>query len=68
MTNVTIGGIPGFYIYFFTNATFKGGDPSSDKHIPFNPITESTGIKMPERVYDLIAPVSREGIRRGLCD
>jgi len=53
-----IGGIPGLYMYFFRNATFKSGDPSSDKQQPFNPIVESTGIKMPERVYELIAPVS----------
>ena len=58
MTNVIIGGIPGFYIYFCRNSTFKAGDPSSDKHQPINPITESTGIKLPERVYELIAPVS----------
>lgn len=59
MTNVMIGGIPGFYIYFIRSTTFQGGDPSSDKKQPFNPITESTGIKMPERIYDLIAPVSK---------
>ena len=53
-----IGGIPGFYMYFCRNSTFKSGDPSSDKHQPLNPIVESTGIKLPERVYDLIAPVS----------
>lgn len=58
MTNVVIGGIPGFYLYFIRSTTFKGGDPSSDKNQPFNPITESTGIKMPERIYELIAPVS----------
>ena len=58
MSNVLIGGVPGFYIYFCRNSTFKAGDPSSDKHQPFNPITENTGIKMPEQVYRLIAPVS----------
>lgn len=58
MSNVIIGGIPGFYLYFMRSSTFQAGDPSSDKHQPFNPITESTGIKMPERLYDLIAPVS----------
>ncbi len=58
MTNVVIGGIPGFYLYFMRSTTFKGGDPSSDEQQPFNPIAEATGIKMPERVYELIAPVS----------
>ena len=58
MGNVVTGGIPGFYLYFIRNATFQSGDPSSDKHQPFNPITESTGIKMSERIYELIAPVS----------
>ena len=58
MTNVIIGGIPGFYIYWCRNTTWKSGDPSSDEHQPFNPITESTGIKVPQRVYDLIAPNS----------
>ena len=50
MTNVMIGGIPGFYIYFIRSTTFKGGDPSSDVQQPVNPITESTGIKLPERI------------------
>lgn len=58
MTNVVIGGIPGFYLYFIRSSTFKGGVPASDKHQPMNPITDSTGIKLPERIYDLIAPVS----------
>ena len=58
MTNVLIGGIPDFYIYFIRNTTFKGGKTSSDKHQPFNPIVSSTGIKLPERVYELITPVS----------
>lgn len=58
MTNILIGGIPGFYMYWIRSTTFKAGDPSSDKHQPFNPITESTGIKVPENVYELIAPVS----------
>lgn len=58
MTNVIIGGISGFYMYFIRNAIFKGGDPSSDKQQPFNPITSSTGIRLPERIYELIAPVS----------
>lgn len=58
MTTPMIGGIPGFYMYFCRNITFKSGDPSSDKHQPFNPVVESTGIKLPERVFDLIAPVS----------
>jgi hypothetical protein len=58
MTNVVIGGVPKFYMYYCRSSTFKGGDPSSDKQQPFNPITESTGIKMPERIYDLVAPVS----------
>lgn len=49
------GGIPGFYLYMVRGTTWKGGDPSSDEHIPFNPITESTGIKLPQAVYDLIA-------------
>ena len=44
-------------MYFFRNATFKAGDPSVDKHQPFNPITESTGIKLPEVVYELITPI-----------
>lgn len=58
MSNVIIGGIPGFYIYFMRNSTWKSGDPASDKHQPFNPIAEATGIKVPEPVYELIAPVS----------
>ena len=58
MANVLIGGIPGFYLYFIRSSTFKAGDPSSDEQQPFNPIVESTGIKMPERIYDLITPVS----------
>ena len=58
MTNIVIGGIPGFYLYFIRNATFQAGDPSSDTQQPFNPIVESQGIKMPERVYELITPVS----------
>jgi hypothetical protein len=58
MPNIMIGGIPGFYIYFIRSATFKGGDPSSDKQQPLNPITENTGIKVPESIYDLIAPTS----------
>ena len=58
MPNVIAGGVPGFYIYWFRNGTFKGGDPSSDTQQPFNPITESTGITLPEQIYDLIAPVS----------
>jgi len=57
MSNVIIGGIPGFYIYFFRNTVFKAGDPASDIQQPFNPIVESTGIKLPEAVYDLITPV-----------
>jgi len=58
MTNILIGGIPDFYIYFIRNATFGSGDPSSDLHQPLNPIVSSAGIKLPERIYELIAPVS----------
>lgn len=58
MSNVIIGGIPGFYVYWCRNSTFKSGDPSSDKQQPFNPIVSSAGIKMPERIYELMTPVS----------
>lgn len=62
MSNVIIGGISGdnatFSICFCRNATWKSGDPSSDKQQPLNPIAETAGIKFPERVYELIAPVS----------
>jgi len=58
MSNVMVGGIPGFYIYFCRNSTWKSGDPSSDKHIPFNPIAESVGIGLPQQTYDLIPDAS----------
>jgi len=58
MSNVIISGIPGFYIYWGRSATWKGGDPTSDEHMPFNPITEGFGITLPERIYELIPAVS----------
>ena len=58
MTNVIIGGIPGFYIYFCRSTTWKSGTPDADTQQPFNPITEATGIRLPQRIYDLLAPVS----------
>lgn len=58
MSNIMVGGIEGFYIYFFRNAVFKAGNPATDKQQPLNPIAESTGIKLPERIYELITPVS----------
>ena len=48
MSNVMIGGIPDFYMYFIRSSTFRGGKQSVDKHQPFNPIVASAGIKMPE--------------------
>jgi hypothetical protein len=56
--SVMSGGIPGFYIYFFVGGTFQGGDPATQEHLPLNPITEATGIALPERIYDLIPDVS----------
>lgn len=58
MSNVMVGGIKGFYIYFCRNIVFKAGNPATDKQQPLNPITENTGIKLPERIYELITPVS----------
>jgi hypothetical protein len=58
MSNVISGGIPGFYIYFFVNGTFQAGDPATQEQLPLNPITEATGITLPERVYDLIPSVA----------
>ena len=42
------------YIYWMHNTTWKSGVPATYKHIPFNPITESQGIKVPQRIYDLL--------------
>lgn len=42
------------YIFWFRNATWKAGVPGTDTQIPFNPIVDSLGIKVPQKVYDLI--------------
>jgi len=42
------------YIYFFRNATWKAGVPATDTQTPFNPIVDSLGIKVPQKVYDLL--------------
>ena len=42
------------YMYWMRNGTWKSGDRSSDKHQPFNKISESTGLKVPEQMYELL--------------
>src|SRR4030042_6749005 len=42
------------YLYWMRNTTWKSGTLGTDKQIPFNPITETQGIKVPPRVYELL--------------
>lgn len=58
MTGQNIVSSEDMYIYWCKNATWKSGDPSSDKHIPFNPMVEKQGIKLPEAIYKLVHVVS----------
>lgn len=46
------------YAYWCKGTTWKGGDPSTEEHLPFNPMVERQGIRMPEETYNLIAPAN----------
>lgn len=46
------------YIFWCRNATWKSGDPDSDRHQAFNPMVEKQSLVFPPQLYKVLTPVS----------